>query len=322
MPVTGKNKLFLQFYGSKGKRYSGLNPLVKDSPGEAGFVVFDDWMLDAASGVTGIGSSFDSADISAAVGTVSGGAGVTGLAAVLDLPDTASATGAISVTGLGSATDRPDLSAATGAVGLSAVGQAIDTADTASALASISATGSGGAIDRPDQASATGAVSTTATGAAIDAPDLANAAGTVSGGGVVGTGGAIDGDDIASILGLVSGGNSEANTLGGIAPIGNYYYRQRHEPLRPKKSEKARARQEEADKNEPVAQKLPKPFDKAAAQAVKEAKKRLFDAESAVRQAENELSEANLRLIAYLEAAEMEIQAEDDAIMRIIAEML
>lgn len=48
MAITSKNKSFLTLYGRKGKAYKGLSPLVKDSPGEAGSPVFDDWMLDAA----------------------------------------------------------------------------------------------------------------------------------------------------------------------------------------------------------------------------------------------------------------------------------
>lgn len=48
MAITSKNKSFLTLYGRNGKAYKRLSPLVKDSPGEAGSPVFDDWMLAAA----------------------------------------------------------------------------------------------------------------------------------------------------------------------------------------------------------------------------------------------------------------------------------
>lgn len=48
MAVTGKNKYFQSLYGRRGKRYSGLSPLVPDYALEAGETVFDDWMLDVA----------------------------------------------------------------------------------------------------------------------------------------------------------------------------------------------------------------------------------------------------------------------------------
>jgi hypothetical protein len=48
--VTGKNKSILSLYSRIGKAYRAINPLVKDTSGEAGSAVFDDWMLDASSG--------------------------------------------------------------------------------------------------------------------------------------------------------------------------------------------------------------------------------------------------------------------------------
>lgn len=46
--ATGDNKDLKILYGRRGKRYSGLNPLVPDYALEAGAAVFDDFMLDVA----------------------------------------------------------------------------------------------------------------------------------------------------------------------------------------------------------------------------------------------------------------------------------
>jgi len=61
------------------------------------------------------------------------------------------------------------------------------------------------------------------------------------------------------------------------------------------------------------------------AEAVKRAQKRLYDAEQAMLMAKYDLDEANIRLIAYLEQQEAEIEAEIDEeniIVRIIRELL
>ena len=68
-----------------------------------------------------------------------------------------------------------------------------------------------------------------------------------------------------------------------------------------------------------------KPFDvdkrEVKSNAVKLAQKRLFDAEQAMLMAKDDLDAANMRLIAYLEQQEAEIE-EESIIMRLIMELL
>jgi hypothetical protein len=45
--LSAENKKLGQFYGRRGKRYSGLSILARDYAQEAGETVFDDWILDA-----------------------------------------------------------------------------------------------------------------------------------------------------------------------------------------------------------------------------------------------------------------------------------
>jgi hypothetical protein len=136
--------------------------------------------------------------------------------------------------------------------------------------------------------------------------------------------------------GFVSAGleiqpTQEQGTLGGI-PVGNYYYRERHQPLRAQKEAQKQREIVEYDNNPPYLQKneanLPFALQKAEnetrkakARAVKRAQKRLFDAEQVMLQAKDELDEANMRLIAYLERQEAEIE-EEDIIVRMIMELL
>jgi hypothetical protein len=103
---------------------------------------------------------------------------------------------------------------------------------------------------------------------------------------------------------------------------GTYYYRQRREPLRAQKTAKKHSidgnnlellQENEADLRSESRQ--------AKAKAVKRAQKRLFDAEQAMLKAQDDLDEANIRLINYLEAQEAEID-EENIIIRIMAELL
>jgi hypothetical protein len=139
--------------------------------------------------------------------------------------------------------------------------------------------------------------------------------------GITVTGNIINDDGVVTANVIVTG-EPQANTLGGVIATGNYYYRQRSEPLRVKKTRAKLAKDETQAQTEQNNLNKPTIYNTQAVAAVKDARKRLFDAESAVKQAEDDLNLANLRLIAYLEAAEMEIQAEDAEIMRIIAELL
>jgi hypothetical protein len=147
-------------------------------------------------------------------------------------------------------------------------------------------------------------------------------------------------DDFVS-AGLEIQPTQEQGTLGGI-PVGNYYYRERHQPLRAQKEAQKRQEIVRYDNNPPYLQETSDlPIDeslladnlpfalqkaenetrKAKARAVKRAQKRLFDAEQAMLQAKDELDEANMRLIAYLERQEAEIE-EEDIIIRLIMELL
>jgi len=157
------------------------------------------------------------------------------------------------------------------------------------------------------------------TGSTINDDGVVVASVTPQAAGITVIGAIINDDGIVTADATVTG-EPQANPLGGIIQTGNYYYRQRTQPLRVKKTRAKKELPEDIAKDEID---LPKPaYNKEAVTAVKDARKRLFDAESAVKQAEDELNLANLRLIAYLEAAEMEIQSEDAEVMRIIAELL
>jgi hypothetical protein len=154
------------------------------------------------------------------------------------------------------------------------------------------------------------------TGSAINDDGIVVASVTPQAAGITVTGAIINDDGVVTAEATVTG-EPQANPLGGIIQTGNYYYRQRTQPLRVKKTRAKKELPEDIAKDE-----VKPAYNKEAVTAVKDARKRLFDAESAVKQAEDDLNLANLRLIAYLEAAEMEIQAEDAEIMRIIVELL
>lgn len=123
---------------------------------------------------------------------------------------------------------------------------------------------------------------------------------------------------------------------GTIQPVqilgGSYYYKPRHLPIRKAKElEKAENTQPEANPENDSLSNYPKikesnrrSSDKRLAKAkqeVRQANQRLFNVEAALIQAENEAKEAQLRLIAYLEEQEAEID-EESVIMQIMMEFL
>jgi hypothetical protein len=110
------------------------------------------------------------------------------------------------------------------------------------------------------------------------------------------------------------------NTLGGIQP---YYYRPRHEPLRAQKTAippQGDNLRQTVNNLQLGRQTVNKGLQREkAVNAVKEARKALYDAEQEARQAEHGLNDAQRRLVAYLEQQEAEI---DETIVRLIMELI
>jgi hypothetical protein len=281
--ATGDNKYFQTLYGRRGKRYSGLNPLVPDYALEAGATVFDDWMLDVApaTGNTATIEAYTDDTVGSFTANVETNATITGFS-----DDT---TGAFVAGG--------------DSVNATINGFTDDTTGAFTANTATNATISASTDDTRGAFSANVATNGTIQGF-LDDTTGAFTAEVVSSG----TNATIDSftdDTIGSFFATVTGDVLPTN---GGAVIHNL--RRHTERYKRRMEAEERARQEGVDRQlRKIVADTPKP-----SKAIKEAYK-------AIRLAQSDLDNAEQRLMAYLVMHEQEMK-DEMAIIKIIAELL